>query len=117
MSGIGNRRAGRADVAIVGEGSASCALVSRPSGDPTRSVVASHGKALGGRSRLRLAARRWPGLVAFAAAYLLYEVSRWIFAGRLPVAQLVVLPGALIWLYRGSPRSTVSCATRSSRPG
>jgi hypothetical protein len=100
---------------------------------------------LGGGSRLRLTAQRWPGLVPFAAVYLLYEVSRWIFAGRLPVAreharavvsferslhlavegsvqravdwgvanwplsnvyvaaQLVVLPGALIWLYRRSP--------------
>jgi hypothetical protein len=36
-------------------------------------------------SRLRLTRRGWPGLVPFVAA------------------QLVVLPGALIWLYRRSP--------------
>jgi len=96
-----------------------------------------------GGGRRRLTAR--PGLAPFAAAYLLYDASRWIFAGQLPVArehahqivnlerslhlaveesvqraldwgvaswvlsnvylaaQLVVLPGALIWLYRRSP--------------
>ncbi|HEY8626387.1 MAG TPA: phosphatase PAP2 family protein [Solirubrobacteraceae bacterium] len=96
-----------------------------------------------GGGRRRLTAR--PGLALFAAAYLLYDASRWIFAGQLPVArehahqivnlerslhlaveesvqraldwgvaswvlsnvylaaQLVVLPGALIWLYRRSP--------------
>jgi hypothetical protein len=85
------------------------------------------------------------GLAPFAAVYLLYDTSRWIVAGHLPlarqhaheivnlerslhlavegsvqraldwgvaswllsnvylVAQLVVLPGALIWLYRRSP--------------
>jgi hypothetical protein len=98
-----------------------------------------------GGGRRRLTARRWPGVAPFAAAYLLYDASRWIFAGHLPVArehahqivnlerslhlaveesvqraldwgvarwvlsnvylaaQLVVLPGALIWLYRRSP--------------
>jgi hypothetical protein len=47
---------------------------------------AHHGEDRGG-SRLRLTARRWPGLLALAAAYLLYEVSRWIFAGILQVAR------------------------------
>jgi hypothetical protein len=90
------------------------------------------------------AARRRPELALFAAAYLLYDGARWLFAGQLPearehahavialersvhlaiegsiqraldsgavswllgnvylAAQLVVLPGALIWLYRRS---------------
>ena len=32
-------------------------------------------------------------------------------------AQFVVLPGALVWLYRRSPEPTEACAIRSLRPG
>src|SRR6201986_5589973 len=39
MSDIGNGRTGRADVVIVGGGSAAAALASRLSEDPTRSVL------------------------------------------------------------------------------
>jgi hypothetical protein len=35
----------------------------------------------------RLTARRRPALAPFAMVYLLYDASRWIFAGHLPVAR------------------------------
>jgi hypothetical protein len=117
-------------------------ILAHPSGS-LGGLVHRHQHRRGGARRLT--ARRLPGLAPFAAVYLLYDASRWIFAGRLPVArehaheivnlerslhlavegsvqraldwgvaswllsnvylaaQLVVLPGALIWLYRRSP--------------
>ncbi len=117
-------------------------ILAHPSGS-LGGLVHRHERRRGGARRLT--ARRLPGLAPFAAVYLLYDTSRWIFAGHLPVArqhaheivnlerslhlavegsvqravdwgvaswllsnvylaaQLVVLPGALIWLYRRSP--------------
>jgi PAP2 superfamily len=115
---------------------------------------AAHGREHRRGARRRLTARPRPELALFAAAYLLYDASRWIFAGHLPgarehahqivdlerslhlaveesvqraldwgvaswvlsnvylAAQLVVLPGALIWLYRRSP--AVYCQLRNT---
>ena len=118
-------------------------ILAHPSGSPG-AVAHPHERRRDGARRLT--ARRRPGPAPFAAVYLLYNASRWIFAGHLPVArqhaheimnlerslhlavegsvqraldwgvaswllsnvylaaQLVVLPGALLWLYRRSPK-------------
>jgi hypothetical protein len=45
---------------------------------------AAHGREHRRGARRRLTARPRPGLALFAAAYLFYDASRWIFAGQLP---------------------------------
>jgi membrane-associated phospholipid phosphatase len=116
-------------------------ILAHPSGSLGR-LVHRHQHRRGGARRL---ARQLPGLARFAAVYVVYDTSRWIFAGHLHAArqhaheivnlerslhlavegsvqraldwgvaswllsnvyltaQLVVLPGALMWLYRRSP--------------
>ena len=58
-------------------------ILAHPSGSPGALAHPHERRRDGAR---RLTARRRPGPAPFAAVYLLYNASRWIFAGHLPVA-------------------------------
>src|SRR4030081_2994186 len=59
-------------------------ILAHPSGSPGAPPHPPERRRDGAR---RLTARRRPGPAPFAAVYLLYNASRWIFAGHLPVAR------------------------------